>query len=84
MEKEEIIKSLKEQNNNLPHSCAVFKAARIYSNLTVTILSEKLEITKSALSQIESGKRKPSLKIIKKLCDICKEFKEEDFYSFKL
>lgn len=84
MEKEKIIESLKTLNSSLPHSCIVLKAARIYLNLKGNEFAKILNISPAALSQIETGKRKPSIKLIEKVCSICHNFIKEDFYSWKL
>ena len=49
--------------NNLKHF-------RIKSKLTQEELAKKVEITRPYLTEIENGKRNPTIKIAKKIADI--------------
>ncbi len=67
---------------------------RVFNNMKATELSEKLSISRSYLSEIENGKKRPSLEIIQKYADIFKtkpsailffsEQYDEDFNNDKI
>lgn len=43
---------------------------RVYHDLTQTELSERLQLSKSYLSELESGKKQPTLEVLKKYSDL--------------
>ena len=61
----------------------VIKIKRIEKDLKVKELASKVDITEQYMSNIEHGKRNPSLKLLKKLakelgCSVCEFIEEQD------
>ena len=46
------------------------RAWREYRNITLHDLAQKCSVTGAAISQIENGKREPSVKLLKKIAEI--------------
>ena len=57
-------------DNYIPSLNRSLKTFRVFNNLTQSVLADKLDVSKSFVSEIESGKRNATIKIVNKYAEV--------------